>query len=306
MRVFVAGHRGLVGSEIAKSFRDAGHLVITRDRKDLDLQDFQGVRRFFSDEGLDGVILAAAKVGGIVANKSSPVEFLVENLQIQTSVILAAAEARIENLIFLSSSCVYPRITPQPMHPDQLMSGHLEKTNESYALAKLTGMRLIDSVNEQFQLAYASVLPTNVYGLRDNFVDDNAHVLPALIRKIYSAKLTTSDSVTLWGTGTPLREFIHARDLASAVLTVFEATERPSRINIGTGEEVTISALATMIAEELGFSGQIVWDDSMPDGTPRKLLDSSFIKGLGWNHQTSLKAGVKEVISHYIGQNSVR
>ena len=299
MKVFVAGHNGLVGSEIAETFEAAGYEVVKRNRSELDLQQLQEVEDFFAKERPDGVILAAARVGGILANQSKPVDFLTDNLQIQTNVLLSSAQFGVRDLVFLSSSCVYPKLTAQPMQPNQLMSGYLEETNESYAIAKLAGMRLVESLNAQFGLQYTSVLPTNVYGHRDNFYNDDSHVLPAIIRKIHNSVISGQDSVTLWGSGKPLREFIHSKDLASAVLRIFETGKKPSRINVGSGEEVTIADLASMVADEFGFEGEIKWDSSMPDGTPRKLLDSTYLKGLGWDIQIPLRSGISEVIQRY-------
>lgn len=298
MKVFVAGHNGLVGSEIVKQLGLDGHEIIVAARDELDLRDRPSVFDFIRHQNPDAVIIAAAVVGGIKANMERPVEFLSDNLQIQTNLIDACHNGSIERVIFLGSSCIYPKFSDQPIKETSLLTGPLEPTNEAYALAKIAGVKLITSYNQQYGHNWISLMPTNVYGSKDNFLNDDSHVLPALIRKIRTAKETDARTVELWGTGSPQREFIHSTDLASAV--VFILSQMPiseSLVNIGTGYELSIKDLALMLAAKIGFEGEIKFNPSMPDGTPRKILDSSILRNLGWTPRIELDDGVDSLLS---------
>jgi len=303
MRVYVAGHRGMVGGAIARKLTERGVEVVTRTHAELDLTDQAAVRDFFAGETLDGVVLAAAKVGGIHANNTYPAEFIYENLMIEANVVHQAYAAGVQRLLFLGSSCIYPRAVPQPMREDALLTGILEPTNEPYAIAKIAGIKLCESYNRQYGTDYRSVMPTNLYGPGDNFHPENSHVMPALIRRFHEAVASGAEQVTIWGTGTPHREFLHVDDMADASLFVFdldkatyEANTEPmlSHINVGYGEDVTIRDLARLIAEVTGFTGEIVFDASKPDGTMRKLMDSSRLTAMGWKPAVDLQRGVRE------------
>ena len=294
----------MVGSALVRQLENStNNCIITRSRRELDLGRQEEVETFFADESIDRVYLAAAKVGGIKANKEMPADFIRENLQIQTNVIHAAHTAGVGRLLFLGSSCIYPRLAEQPMAEEALMSGPLEPTNEAYAVAKIAGIKMCESYRHQHGSDFRSVMPTNLYGPNDNFDLDTGHVLPALLRKFYAAVSTGGETVTVWGSGRPRREFLHVDDMAAASLHLMDlaperfwavATPHCSHINVGTGTDVSISELAGLISDTAGFNGQITFDSSMPDGTPRKLLDISRLKALGWQPETSLEEGIAQ------------
>lgn len=295
-KIYVAGHRGLVGSAIVRALKRAGYANLAlRTRTELDLANTDALERFFREEQPQYVFLAAAKVGGILANDTYPVEFLVENLKIQNNVILGAQRNDVRKLLFLGSSCIYPKLAPQPIREEYLLTGPLEPTNEAYAIAKIAGIALCQAMRREYGKDFISVMPTNLYGPGDNFDLANSHVLPALIRKFHVAKAAGQDAVTLWGTGTPRREFLHADDLAEACVFLMEQYDDPNIVNIGTGEDIAIADLASLIKEIVGFDGDIDFDTSKPDGTPRKLLDVSKIHALGWRHRIALSDGIREV-----------
>lgn len=294
MKIYVAGHRGLVGSAIVRKIESGtNHSWVGQTRSELDLLDRKAVFEFVSEMKPDAIVIAAAKVGGIKANSSYPVEFLSQNLQIETNLIDAAAAAGIEKVLFLGSSCIYPKLSPQPIKEEYLLTGELEPTNEAYAIAKIAGLKLIDAYRAEYKKNWISAMPTNMYGPGDNFDLENAHVLPALIRRFHEAKVSNSSVVTLWGTGTPKREFLHADDLASACLFMLEEYSGDVALNIGTGQDVSIKELALLIAQIVDYQGEINWDDSKPDGTPRKLLDVAKINQLGWKANIDLESGIK-------------
>ncbi len=282
-KIFIAGHRGLVGSAIVRLLQNEGyHHLLTRQRNELDLTNQADVDTFFAQEKPDYVFLAAAKVGGIHANNTYRGDFIYQNLAIQTNVIEAARKHDVKRLLFLGSSCIYPRNCPQPMQEDYLLQGALEQTNEPYAIAKIAGIKLCESYNHQYNTQFVSVMPTNLYGPGDNFDLENSHVLPALLRKAHEAKVNNADSVVIWGTGTPLREFLHVDDMASACLFVMRNFGYNAMLNIGSGQEVTIKRLAELVCEVVGYQGKIIFDTAKPDGTPRKLVDSTKLNELGW------------------------
>jgi GDP-L-fucose synthase len=294
MKIYVAGHRGLVGSAIVRAIeKDNKHGWVGKTHAELDLLDRRGVFDYMASEKPDAVVLAAAKVGGIHANNTFPVQFLSENLQIETNLMDAAHAAAIPRLLFLGSSCVYPKLSPQPIKEEYLLTGELEKTNEAYALAKISGLKLVQAYRKQYGYSWISAMPTNMYGPGDNFDLENSHVLPALIRKFHDAKVSRARSVVLWGSGSPLREFLHADDLASACLFLLENYDDALPINVGTGKDISVTELAKLISNVIGFGGPIEWDASKPDGTPRKLLDISRITSLGWSPSISLRAGIQ-------------
>jgi GDP-L-fucose synthase len=300
-RIFVAGHRGLVGSALVRRLQSAGFdNLLTRSRGELDLTDRAAVDDFFQTERPEYVFAAAAKVGGILANNTYPADFIRDNLAIALNLIDAAHHVRVRKLLFLSSSCVYPKFAPQPMKEEHLLTGALEPTNEPYAIAKIAGMKLCESYHRQYQDAFFSALPTNLYGPNDNFDLQTSHVLPALIRKFHDAKERGEANVTLWGTGTPRREFLHVDDLADACVFLMERYDRPEPINIGVGEDVSISELANIVADVVGFTGSVVYDDSKPDGTPRKLLDVSKLASLGWRASIDLRDGIAATYHWYL------
>lgn len=309
-KIFVAGHRGLVGSAIKRELEEKGYTnIVTRTHKELDLTDSKAVSEFFEAEKPDYVILSAAKVGGIQGNNTFPVEFFTENMKIQLNVITNAFKQNVKKLLFLGSSCIYPKNAPQPMKEEYLLSSKLEKTNEMYALAKISGLKLCASYNREYNTDYISVMPCNLYGLNDNYDTKNAHVLPMLVRRFHEAKEAGLKEVTVWGTGTPLREFMYAGDLAKAVVYLMEnrsAKEIGEFINIGTGTEVTILELAQMIKKIVGFEGELVFDKSKPDGTMRKLMDVSRINNLGWKAETSLEEGIKIVYNDFLTGGNIR
>jgi GDP-L-fucose synthase len=300
MRIYVAGHRGLVGSAITRAIDTAGdHSWLGKTRSELDLLERKAVFEFLASEKPDAVIIAAAKVGGIHANNTYPVQFLSENLQIEANLMDAAHAAGIKKLLFLGSSCVYPKMAQQPIKEEYLLTGELEKTNEAYALAKISGLKLVQAYRNQYGHDWISAMPTNMYGPGDNFDLENSHVLPALIRKFDDAKSSGAASVVLWGSGTPRREFLHSDDLGRACVYLLENYNDEVAINVGVGEDVSIKELAQTIRETVGFSGTIEWDSSKPDGTPRKLLDVSRITALGWEAQVSLKDGIASTYEWY-------
>jgi GDP-L-fucose synthase len=293
LKIYVAGHRGLVGSAIVRNIEEhTNHNWVGRTRSELDLLDRKAVFKFLAEEKPDAVIIAAAKVGGIQANKSYPVQFLSENLQIETNLIDGSHAAGIEKLLFLGSSCIYPKLAGQPIKEEYLLTGELEKTNEAYAISKIAGLKLVEAYRRQYGRHWISVMPTNVYGPGDNYDLESSHVLPALIRKFNDAKDQGLPSVTLWGSGTPKREFIYSDDLASACLFLLESYDDDIAINVGSGKDISILELANTIQEAVGFKGEIIWDKSRPDGTPRKLLDIQRILELGWSPKVSLKDGI--------------
>ena len=304
MRIYIAGHRGLVGSAIVRAIEgNQKHSWIGRTRSELDLLDRNAVFKFVSSEKPDAIVIAAAKVGGIQANNSQPVEFLSENIQIETNLMDAAHAASIPRLLFLGSSCVYPKFAQQPIKEEYLLTGELEKTNEAYALAKISGLKLVQAYRKQYGHSWISAMPTNMYGPGDNFDLESSHVLPALIRKFDDAKALGAKSVSLWGSGTPRREFLHADDLGEACLFLLEQYDDDVAINVGVGEDVSIKELAELVQEVTGFKGSIEWDVTKPDGTPRKLLDVSKISALGWKATISLKDGISSTYEWYKNHN---
>lgn len=303
MKIYVAGHRGLVGSAVVRQVEAVGkHTWVGKTRQQLDLLDRDAVFSFLSSEKPDAVIIAAAKVGGIQANSIFPVEFLSENLQIETNLMDAAHEADIDRLLFLGSSCVYPKFAEQPIKEESLLTGALEPTNEAYALAKIAGLKLVQAYRKQYGRRWISAMPTNIYGPGDNFDLETSHVLPALIRKFHDARESGASSVTLWGSGTPRREFLHSDDLGRACLFLLENYDDEIAINLGVGEDVSIKELADVIREIVGFTGSIEWDTSKPDGTPRKLLDVGRMNSMGWEATTSLESGIKSTFNWYVSQ----
>ncbi|MED5242322.1 MAG: GDP-L-fucose synthase [SAR324 cluster bacterium] len=299
-RIYVAGHLGLVGSAIIRALQQKGfENLITRSHSELELKDSAAVREFFVDTKPEYVFLAAAKVGGINANNKYPADFIHENLLLQTNVIHESWRHKVVKLIFLGSSCIYPKLCPQPIKEEYLLTGELESTNEAYAIAKIAGIKTCQSYNKQFGTNYLSVMPTNLYGINDNFHPENSHVLPSLIRKFHKAKLSNADSVTIWGDGTPRREFLHTDDLAAAVLFLMENYNDSEIINVGCGQDQTIMELAEIIQEVVGFKGYLNFDSSYPNGTPQKILDISKIKLLGWKPNIPLKEGLKQVYQWY-------
>ena len=293
-KIYVAGHRGLVGSAIVRSLKRSGYTnIIGRTHKELDLTDQKAVRDFFEAERPDVVVLAAAKVGGINANQTMPAEFAYENMQIQCNVIKCCHDYTIKKLLFLGSTCIYPKMAPQPIPEDALLTGPLEVTNEAYAIAKIAGMEMCRFFKKQYGDDFISCMPTNLYGPYDNYDLSNSHVLPAMIRKFHEAKINNAPSVELWGTGSPLREFLYSDDMADACVFLLENYSGERHVNIGTGKEVTIKQLAELVKKTVGFNGDIVWNSDMPDGTPRKLADVSKLHSLGWTHKVELEEGVK-------------
>jgi GDP-L-fucose synthase len=303
-KIFVAGHRGMVGSAILRKLEKEGYNnLITRSSKELDLRNQQAVADFFAAEKPDYVFLAAAKVGGIVANNTYRADFLYENLAIQNNVIHSAYVNGVRKLMFLGSSCIYPKLAPQPLKEEYLLTGPLEPTNEPYAIAKIAGIKLCDAYRDQYGCNFISVMPTNLYGYNDNYHPENSHVLPALIRKFHEAKSKGEQTVTIWGSGSPKREFLFADDLADACYFLMETYNEPNLINIGTGEDLSIKELALLIKEVIGFEGELVFDSSKPDGTPRKLMDVSKLHCLGWKHQIELKQGIALAYQDFLSKN---
>lgn len=297
---YVAGHRGLVGSAIVRKLEDAGFdNIITRTSAEVDLRDREPVFDFISATRPRYVVLAAAKVGGIMANSTYPVDFLSDNLRIQVNVLDAAREAGVERLLFLGSSCIYPKFAAQPIREDSLLTGLLEPTNDAYAIAKIAGILHVQAVRRQYGLPWISAMPTNMYGPNDNFSPTGSHVLPALIRRYDEAAASGADSVTNWGTGTPRREFLHSDDLADACLYLLEHYDGPEQVNVGTGTDVTIREIAETISRAVGFTGDTLWDTTKPDGTPQKLLDVSKLADLGWTAKISLQQGIERTVDWY-------
>ncbi|ALE53799.1 GDP-L-fucose synthase [Paraburkholderia sp. GV068] len=305
-RIFVAGHRGMVGSALVRRLVAAGYTnVVTRTRLELDLMDQAAVNRFFEAEKIDVVLLAAARVGGIFANASRPGEFIYENLVIETNVIHAAYRAQVERLVFFGSSCIYPKQCPQPIREEYLLTSSLEPTNDAYAIAKIAGLKLCEAYNCEYNTQYVSLMPTNLYGPNDNYDLKSSHVLPALLRKAHEAKLNGADTLTVWGSGTPRREFLHVDDLAAATLFVLENNVMEGLFNVGVGEDLSIRELAECICKVVGFDGELVFDASKPDGTPRKLLDVSRLAQMGWRATIGLEQGIastyREFVESYAG-----
>jgi GDP-L-fucose synthase len=303
MKIYVAGHSGLVGSAIVRNIETGfSHSWIGATREQLDLFDRKKVFDYVSAEKPDAVVIAAARVGGISANDTYPVEFLTENLQIEMSLLDACHAADIPRVLFLGSSCIYPRLAPQPIKEEYLLTGELEPTNEAYALSKIAGIKLVQSYRRQYSRKWISAMPTNLYGIGDNFHPENSHVLPAMIRRFHEAKEAGSKSVTLWGSGTPRREFLHVDDLAAACVFLLENFDGDTPLNVGCGEDITIKELAETVARVVGFKGALEWDLSKPDGTPQKLLDTSKINQLGWTPVIKLEDGIRDTYNWYLDQ----
>lgn len=315
-RIFIAGHKGMVGSALVRLLRNRNGIeIVTASRDTLDLTDSNSVASFFDRQRVHEVYLAAAKVGGIHANDTYPASFIAENLKIELNVIEGAYKAGVEKLLFLGSSCIYPKHCEQPIKEEYLLTGNLEPTNEPYALAKIAGIKLCESFNRQFDTDFRSVMPTNLYGENDNFHPENSHVVPGLIRRFHEAKVENREEIVVWGSGQPMREFLHVDDMASACLHVMsidrnhykrEVPDRCSHLNVGTGVDCTIAELATTIAEVVGFKGEIVFDSSKPDGTPRKLLNVSRLSALGWDAAISLSVGLQRTYDWFVSCNEVR
>jgi len=314
-KIYVAGHNGMVGSAIVRKLREKGFIsIITRSSSELDLVNQQNVHNFLQEEKPDYVVIAAAKVGGIHANDSYPAEFIYQNLMIEANLIHGSYLAGVSKLLFLGSSCIYPKESQQPIKEEYLLSGHLESTNEPYALAKIAGIKLCESYNRQYGTDYRSIMPTNLYGPNDNFHPKNSHVIPALIRKFHEAKVNNEPFVEVWGSGKPMREFLHVDDMADASIHIMDIDKKTlesevdpmlSHINIGTGTDITIKDVAQIVKEVVGFDGEIVFNTKMPDGTKRKLLDVSKIENLGWKPVITLKDGLKETYEWFITNNKV-
>ena len=299
-KIYIAGHRGMVGSAIHRKLLGMGFTnIITRTSSELDLRVQEPVNEFFEMERPDYVFLAAAKVGGIMANNLYRADFIYQNIVVQSNVIHSAYATGVKKLLFLGSSCIYPKLAPQPMKEEYLLTGLLEPTNEPYAIAKIAGIKMCDAYRAQYGCNFISVMPTNLYGPNDNYDLQNAHVLPTLIRKFHVAKQNGDPAVTIWGTGTPMREFLHADDLADACCFLMENYNQEGLVNIGTGEDVTITQLALLIKEVVGYEGDLIYDASKPDGTPRKLMDVSKLTNLGWKYSIELKEGLKQVYNDY-------
>lgn len=293
-KIYVAGHRGLVGSAIVRNLKEKGYEnVMGRTHKELDLLSQEAVRLFFEKERPDVVVLAAAKVGGIHANETYPADFVYDNLQIQCNVIKCCHDYKVKKLLFLGSTCIYPKMAIQPMREDALLTGPLEETNEAYAIAKIAGLEMCKFYKRQYGDNFISCMPTNLYGSYDNYDLEGSHVLPAMIRKFHDAKVKKENQVELWGSGTPLREFLYVDDMADACVFLLENYNGEGHVNIGTGKEVTIAELAELVRKTVGYEGEIVWNRNMPDGTPRKLTDVSRLHSLGWRHKVELAEGVK-------------
>lgn len=299
-KIYIAGHKGLVGSSIVRHLKKQGfNNLVYKTSKELDLTVEQDVNALFKKEQPEYVFLAAAKVGGILANRDMPADFIFINLKIQTNVINAAYKNKVKKLLFLGSSCIYPKLALQPIKESELMSGFLEKTNDAYAIAKIAGIKMCQAYNKQYGTNFISVMPTNLYGLNDNYNLETSHVLPALIRKFHEAKVNNAESVTIWGSGKPKREFLFVDDLAEALIFLMINYDDSEIINVGSGEDISISDLASLIKDIIGYKGQIVFDISKPDGTPRKLLDVSKIHSLGWKYSTDIKTGIQKTYKYF-------
>ena len=304
-KFYVAGHRGMVGSAIVRQLQKLGFTdVVGKTSSELDLKDRSAVFEFFSENKPRNAVMAAAKVGGILANDTYPAEFLSENLQIQVNVMDAAREHGVERLLFMGSSCVYPKFATQPINEESLLTGHLESTNDAYAIAKIAGIQQVQAVRKQYGLQWISAMPTNLYGPGDNYSELGSHVLPALIRRYEQAKSDGTAEVVNWGSGSPMREFLFVDDLAAASLFLMENYDGKLQVNLGTGKDLSIKELSEIVAEEIGFQGRTTWDASKPDGTPRKLLDVSLINSLGWRAKTELRDGIRAAIQDYRSRNS--
>lgn len=300
-RIYVAGHNGMVGSSIVRKLKELGYKnIITASRKEVNLLNQMHVQSFFSNEKPEYVFLCAAKVGGIKANNEMKGDFIYENLMIQSNIIKASFDNKVKKLLFLGSSCIYPKMSPQPIKEEYLLTGLLEPTNDAYSIAKIAGIKMCQSFNQQYGTNYISVMPTNLYGPNDNYDLNNSHVLPAMIRKFHEAKLEGKDKVEIWGTGTPKREFLYVDDLADACLFLMNSYNDSEIVNIGTGQDVTIAELAVGIKNIVGYEGEIYFNPEMPDGTPRKLLDVSKLSSLGWTYKTSLKEGIQKTYTDYV------
>lgn len=305
-KIYVAGHRGLVGSAIVRNLEQKGYTnIIKRTHKELDLTSQEQVKAFFKKEKPDYIFLAAAKVGGINANNTYPADFIYENLAIETNVIKSAHDHKVKKLLFLGSTCIYPKNAPQPIKEEYLLSGTLEPTNEAYAIAKIAGLEMCKFFKRQYHDHFISCMPTNLYGPEDNFDLQNSHVLPALIRKFHEAKVENKKEVEIWGTGTPLREFLYVDDMADACVFLMENYDGEEHVNIGTGEELTIRELAETVKDVVGFEGELSFNAEMPDGTPRKLCDVSKLRGLGWKHKVELKDGIRKAYQWYLENESI-
>ncbi len=306
-KIYVAGHNGMVGSAIVRRLASLGYEnLLVKNSSELDLKNQADVQSFFELEKPDYVFLAAAKVGGIVANNTYRADFLYENLQIQNNVIHQSYLNKVKKLMFLGSSCIYPKLAPQPLKESYLLSGFLEPTNEPYAIAKIAGIKMCEAYRAQYQCNFISVMPTNLYGPNDNYSLENSHVLPAMIRKFHEAKLANKPFMELWGTGSPMREFLHADDLAAACLFLMENYHEAELVNIGTGIDVSILELAQAVKKIVGFAGEIKWDSSKPDGTPRKLMDVSKLHALGWKHSIELSSGIELAYQDFLSNPNIR
>lgn len=306
-KIFVAGHRGLVGSAITRCLRNQGYSrLILKTRKEVDLRNQAKVAQFFQEERPEFVFLAAARVGGILANSQFRGDFILENLQIQTNVISSAFEFGVKKLVFLGSSCIYPKMAPQPMKESHLLTGPLETTNEAYAVAKIAGIMLCKSLMLQYGVPFISLMPTNLYGPGDNYDPENSHVLPGLIRRFHEAKIKRLPSVTAWGTGSPLREFLYSDDLAEASLFALQNYSEVEHLNVGSGEEISIRDLSILIKKIVGYPGEILWDSTKPDGTPRKLMDSERLHSMGWKAKTHLEEGIKSAYQDFLTRTELQ
>ena len=310
--IYLAGHRGMVGSAIYRRLKELGYdNILTRTHAELDLLSQQAVRDFFNEEKPDYVVIAAAKVGGIYANDTFPADFIYQNLMIEANLVHEAWQVGVKDLLFLGSSCIYPKFAEQPMQEAALLTGGLESTNEPYAIAKIAGIKLCESYNRQYGTSYRSVMPTNLYGINDNFHPKNSHVIPALLRRFHECKVEKSPQIKVWGTGNAMREFLYVTDMAEACVHVMNLEQKIytentepmlSHINVGTGQDVTIKELAETISDVVGYQGEIAWDSSMPDGTPRKLMDVSRLRALGWEAKTSLREGLETTYRWFVQQ----
>lgn len=300
-KIYIAGHRGMVGSAIHRKLTELGYNnIVTRTSSELDLRNQQAVADFFDQEKPDYVFLAAAKVGGIMANNTYRADFIYENMAIQNNVIKSSYDNKVKKLMFLGSSCIYPKMAPQPLNEDMLLTGTLEPTNEPYAIAKIAGIKMAEAFRDQYGCNYISVMPTNLYGINDNYHPQNSHVLPALIRRFHEAKINQLPEVMIWGTGTPLREFLFSDDLADACVFLMNNYDEKQFVNIGTGEDLSIKELAELIKDVIGYQGTISFDSSKPDGTPRKLMDVSKLHALGWKHQVNLREGIQLAYADFL------